>query len=167
MSNLKQMIKNEFDKDTGLETRLALKMGYKSSSPLNKFLKYEERETDNFNGLLILVRELFPDREFELMEEYIKTLEPENYTARMCLEYTEINKLNETHAYLLDKMINCGNAKSKEWAKAYSLENGVKNCITSPSEAIDSIEEMSPKSKEVKVFLNISKFYNYYDLILN
>jgi len=160
------MIKNEIDKDTGLETRLALKMGYKNSSPLNKFWKHEEREMDNFNGLLILVRELFPDREFEIMEEYIRTINPKHYTARICLEYTQINKLNESHKYLLDSMKNCKSAKNEEWARLYQIDFDLVKGVITPLEANDKINELSLSSPELKAFANICKYYLFYDLSL-
>lgn len=160
------MISNEFDKDTGLETRLSQKMGLKGSSTLNKFVHTAERELEDFEGLLVIIRDLFPDQEMELMEEYIKTLSPKKNTARMCLEYTQVNKMLESHKYLLDIMKDCGNAKSVEWAKLYQIDFDIANKEISLLDGFNKINALSLNLDETKAFAEICKYFIFYDLEL-
>src|SRR5690606_33351194 len=95
MSDLKQMIRNEFDKDRGISKKIAEIAGYKNPTPLYKFLNEPSRELDNFYSLLKVVRALFPDRELELMENYLRTVDPNKKTARVGLEYAQVNNLTD------------------------------------------------------------------------
>jgi hypothetical protein len=166
VSKLKQMIKNEIEKDKGLAAKIANKMGHANPSTLNKFLNNPEREMESFCSLLAMVQELFPDREFEVMGEYIKTLNPKKKPARVALEYTQVNKLNEAHEYLLEEMIDCANADSRDLAKVYKIEYDVAAGKIKPIDAIVIYNNLCVNSIEAKTFVAVCKYYCYYDLSL-
>jgi hypothetical protein len=167
VAKLKQMIKNEIDKDKGLASRLAAKMGHANPSTLNKFLNDPEREMDSFCGLLAIVKELFADREFELMNEYIRSLDPNKKTARICLEYTQVNKqLKETHAYLLEALSKCSNKDSKEMAKVYQIDYDVANGKIKPMDGLLIFQSEKLKTTEAIAFATIGRYYIYHDLSL-
>jgi hypothetical protein len=163
--SLKLKIKNLFEENRGLAIEVAKKAGFKNATPLYKFLSEPDREMDNFNCLLKIVRELF-DNEIEIMSEYIKTLDPNKKTARYALEYTNIYKMDDLHSELIEKLSKCKNTESKEWAKVYSIDKEVVDGNITNLEAIDMINDLTLKSIEMQSYGQIVKFYNYYDLKL-
>jgi hypothetical protein len=161
------MIKNEIEKDKGLAARIANKMGHANPSTLNKFLNNPEREMESFCSLLTMVQELFPNREFEIMNEYIRSLDPNKKTARICLEYTQVNnQLKETHDYLLEALSNCSNKESNEMAKVYQIDNDVANGKIKPLEGITIFQSIKLKYPEAIAFATIGRYYIYHDLSL-
>lgn len=160
---LKQMILNECELQRGLAETLARKSGYSSGSSLRKILKDEKKEFEKFSGLLEIVSELFPNNEKQLMAEYALTLDVKKQTARYMLEYCEINRLNDTKEYLIEQMVNCNNAYSKEWAEIFSIDDKYVKGLISFKEAIASYSSIVPKQPETSAALEIYKSYCYLD----
>jgi tetratricopeptide (TPR) repeat protein len=122
---------------------------------------------ESFCSLLTMVQELFPNREFEIMNEYIRSLDPNKKTARICLEYTQVNKqLKETHDYLLEALSNCSNKESNEMAKVYQIDNDVANGKIKPLEGITIFQSIKLKYPEAIAFATIGRYYIYHDLSL-
>lgn len=120
---LKQMILNEIDKQPrGYAGELAKVAGYSSGGNLKKVLLDEKREFDSIQGLIDLVRFLFSDDEHAIMAEYSKEIDPNNKLARHMLEYLSCNRLLDSMKELIDKMLQCSNKESNEWARVYSLQ---------------------------------------------
>jgi hypothetical protein len=161
--SLKVKIKNRFEEDRGLALQVATKAGFKNATPLYKFVNEIDREMDNFNSLLIVVRELF-DNELQEMTEYIMTLDPNKKTARYALEYVSINKMNEVRKHLIEKMLNCKNTESKEWASIYNISMLGDEGITPAMELLEMLNDIAPKSLEMICYKEIEKFYCFYDL---
>ncbi|MCY9416124.1 hypothetical protein MOF50_05555 [Bacillus inaquosorum] len=63
---LKQMIKNECEKDNQLAARLAKLAGYEKVNGFYKFVNTPEKEMENIEGLINIVKSLFPDNEKQL-----------------------------------------------------------------------------------------------------
>lgn len=163
MSDLKQMMKNKFEDDRGLELRVALKAGYKDASSLSRFVNDPTRDMDDFSKLIIIVRELFEDEEFKVMSNYIKTLDPNKKAARYALEYASVNGLSELKNHMINKLnAPSMNVESKEWAKIYSEDDKVSSQST-----INTLQElgaMNLKKTEPRIFRELLQFYVAYEL---
>ncbi|OLO26853.1 hypothetical protein BTR23_21780 [Alkalihalophilus pseudofirmus] len=161
---LKQMIKNEIEKEKGLASKLVNISSLKSKSSLYKFLNETDREMDNFEGLLEMVRFLFSNREFEIMDSYLREVNPNGKTARISLEYATINRLNSLKKYMLEKLDASKNAESREWAKTYEIDQQVMDGQISPSDANILLEDLKLKTQEMKVLSKVFMIYNFFDL---
>lgn len=73
---LKRLLKNKCEEERGLEKELASVAGYSNSSGFHQFIFNDKKEMDNIQGLIDVVQRVSPDNEFELMSEYILTLDP-------------------------------------------------------------------------------------------
>jgi hypothetical protein len=166
MLNLKQLIKNELEKDKTLATKLAKIAGYKNPTPLYKFLNDPDREVQNFNTLVKIVRELFQDREFEIMNEYCRTLDPNKKAARIALEYAAINNLEDLKKYLIEKLAEAKNIESKDFAFIYGTYAKLSNEEIDSHEGIQMINRKGFTSYETLVFSKIVQIYEYYKLRL-
>lgn len=161
---LKQMILNEIDKNSkGYAETLAEIAGYSSGSALKKVLKDEKKEFEKFSSLLKIVCELFPNEEKEVISSYALTLDVNKQTARYMLEYAELNGLNELRKELIDRMTECGNAQSREWAAVHSIDYKYINSELNFLDAVAQLASLSPKTKEVMVYSQLLRAYSYLD----
>jgi hypothetical protein len=165
---LKQMIKNKLEDDKTLANKLAKLAGFANATPIYKFLNEENREMNDFESLLTIVRELFPNEEYELMDEYLRQVDPNKKTARIGLEYATINHLYDLKNYLINALELCSNKESKEFAFFYKMDD-----IASKERDkdvllgfIDKYIEYAPKTKEMMLFSKLCQIYVYYDLRL-
>lgn len=163
--SLKEMILNEIDNQPrGYAEILAPISGYNNGSALKKPLKDEKRDFDNFNGLVNLVKFLFPNDELKLMEEYSKTLDPCNKSARIMLEYLSSHKLLDSLEELIDKMAECKNKESKEWSKLYriQLEWSANYYDLDILEILKTLNEFKTNIPELNTLISIMKCNSYY-----
>jgi hypothetical protein len=161
--DLKQMIKNELDKDKGLATKLAQVAGLANPSPLYKFLNEPEREMNDFRGLLEIVKYLFMDREKEIMKDYILTLDPNGKCARCSLEYAINNRIYHLSDTMIERLALSSNSESKEWSKVYGLNNDalVNNGLY--FELMEHLSTMRIKSTEMRAFSRMLQMHTYYE----
>ncbi len=161
---LKQMLKNKIELEKGLVNKLVNISGLKSRSSLYKFLNEKDRELDNFEGLLDMVRFTFPQQEFEIMDTYLRDVNPNGKTARLSLEYASVNRFNELKMFMIEKLKDCQNAVSREWAKTYEIDQQVMDGQLSPNEANIMYDELTLKTQEMKVVSKVFMIYNYFDM---
>lgn len=163
---LKQMILNKIDDSPrGYAEELAEISGsYSSGSNLKKVLRDEKKEFDNFNGLVKIVKHIFGEDEQKLMEEYSKNLDPCNKSARTMLEYLSCNRLLKSMKQLIDRMSECKNKESLEFAKVYSLQYEWQNNYHSLDINVHhkKVKECRPTIPDLKVFVNLMNCYCYY-----
>jgi hypothetical protein len=123
---LKQMILEKIDHSPrGYSEELAKISGsYSSGSNLKKVLKSPDKEFDSLSALLKIVKHIFgTENKKKLMEQYSTEIDPNNKCARHMLEYLSVNRLLDSMKNLLDRMSECKNKDSREWAKIYSLQH--------------------------------------------
>jgi tetratricopeptide (TPR) repeat protein len=161
--SLKMKLKNMFEENRGLAGEISKKIGLSNATSLSKFVNLPEREMDSFNNLLSLVKELF-NNEKQIMSEYILTLDPNKKTARYCLEYTQINKMYDIHTVLIEKMKNCKNTESKEWAAIYDIDYKYSFKVTNASDTVTDIIICNPEKLEMKAYAALLKAYCYYEM---
>lgn len=157
---LYQKILNKLDEQRGLSDKLAALAGYKTGQALRKSLK-ENREFGSFQGLINLVQELFPSDEVKMMGEYARTLDPNKQTARYMVEYCELNKLMDTKEYLMEQMLSCSNAQSKEWANVYYIEHEFSKGNIDLNKTIEMYGRINSKYADTLVAKEIYKAYCY------
>jgi len=158
MKSLKQMILNVIEQSPrGYAEELAKIAGYANGSGLKKPLTKEEKEFDNLDGLVQLVRHLFPDQERALIEEFSMTLDVNNKLARYMLEYLSCNRLLVTMDQLLTRMESAKNTTSREWAKVYRLQHEwqTEYYNIKPLEMLDKVNEIKTTIPELKTQLSI------------
>ncbi|MGG3920430.1 AimR family lysis-lysogeny pheromone receptor [Geobacillus thermodenitrificans] len=165
---LKQMIKNKLEEDKTLANKLAKLAGFANATPIYKFLNEENREMNDFESLLTIVRELFHNEEYKLMDEYLRQVDPNKKTARIGLEYATINHMYDLKKYLIEAMESCNNKESKEFAYFYKMDDiaSKENDKDVLLGFIDKYIEYAPKTKEMMLFSKLCQIYVYYDLRL-
>jgi hypothetical protein len=162
MYNLKLMLKNELEGDKSLATKLAQVVGLANPTPIYKFVNEPEREMDNFNGLLSIVKFLFPDREKEIMTDYCMTLDPNGKCARVSLEYAYSHRYFELADHLIVVLGACKNNDSKEWSFVYSMLRKSNSNEINNLDSISIISRQNLKTIEMHIFGRIVQMYNYY-----
>jgi hypothetical protein len=159
---LKQRILNEIDnRPRGYTEELAVISGYSSGSALKKVLKDEKKEFEKFSAVVNIVNELFKGQIAKIMKEYATTLDVKKQTARYMLEYCEISTFHELKEELINKMLNCGNAYSEEWAEIYQIEMLYQQKKIKLGEAVTRFSAINPKQPETRVAIEIYKSYCY------
>jgi tetratricopeptide (TPR) repeat protein len=161
---LKQMIKNEMEKDKTLAKKITKLIGYANPSTLYKFLNNEKRDFEEFNTMLTIIRELFPEQEKELMMEIAQTLDPNKHITRVALEYATITKHEELKKYLIEKLAGAKNIESKDFAFIYELDDKLANKEISSHEGIEMINRKGFTSFEARVFSRIVLIHEYWEL---
>jgi hypothetical protein len=162
---VKMMLKNEMKKVTGLQAKMAKLAGYDpSSGGFSKFLTKPKADIKSLDGLLAVINELFPGKEREIMSQYIYELAP-GHTARMCLEYTQLNKMYDEFEYLMEILAaNKKNPEDQEWAKIYGLDYEAIKGSKSPKEALILMDGLKTNTEEMYAYAQISRYYSMYDL---
>nr|WP_051056713.1 AimR family lysis-lysogeny pheromone receptor [Bacillus sonorensis] len=156
---LKSLLKNKCEEERGLEKELAKIAGYSNSSGFHQFIFNDKKEMDNIQGLINVVQRVSPDNEFELMSEYILTLDPNKSAARQGLEYLSVNQLYDTLDTHIENLRAAKNTISKEWGKVYSLQRELDCGKISIEECIRILGEINPKSPEMKVYSRLIPMY--------
>lgn len=160
---LKRMIVNELDKRGMTRVDLA-KLLKGSETSIGKFLKESEREMQDFDLLIKIVRYLFPDKETELLREYCQSLKPTSQTLRYMLEYALVNRNYDFVYYLSDLLLPSNRRESVEWATIYKIFT---DCLLGKESLLDTIDKASKakaKTIEMKVMTKIIQFHCYYEL---
>lgn len=125
-STFKQWIINEVENQPrGYMDIIAKEIGYSTGSALGKILNDEDKEFKKFNSLIKLVGIFWGLESVKYMVNYSEEIDPNNMTmtARNMLEYLASARQFDALNNLLDKMDNCDNKESKEWAKMYRMES--------------------------------------------
>jgi hypothetical protein len=120
----KAMILNELDNGAkGLTAdELAEISGYSSGSNLRKVLRDEKKEFEKFTGLIKIAGLIWEKESIEMMIKHSTEVDPKKKAARNFLEYLVRNREFEAFNNLLDKMDECSNKESNEYAKIYRLQ---------------------------------------------
>jgi hypothetical protein len=129
----------------GYLTELAEIAGYtgkNKGSNFNKVLTDEKKEFENFVGLLNLVNHLWGFDSVKIIVNYSKEVDPKKKTARNLLEYFISNAQYDAFNNLLDRMDECTNKESLEYAKIYRMQYRYRFAMT-PESLIKLIEEIS------------------------
>lgn len=147
----------------GLATIIAEKAGYSTSGAFNKILKRNNFQTENFDGFVIGMKLIYPDNFLVKMEELVEECNPQNLTSRCMLEYLSVNRLTEGFLKLLNKMENCNNAESRDWAKFYKFiyENQTTEKLDY-SDFLKRVEDEKTSIDELLVLQNLLKVYSYH-----
>jgi hypothetical protein len=119
----KQMILNMIDQHPrGYSNTLAEIAGYASGSNLVKILRDEKKEFDKFFGLIELIKYTFDNEYMEIMIKLSTEIDPNKKTARNMLEFLATNRQFNAFNNLLDRMDQCTNKESLEWARVYRMQ---------------------------------------------
>lgn len=141
----------------GYAEELAKVAGYANGGGLKKPLKDESRDFESLDGLVQLVKHLFPDQEMTLLQEFSKTLNVNKELSRYMLEYLSCNRLLESMDQLLTRMEESSNKTSREWAKVYRLQYQwqTEYYNIEPMEILEKINSINTDVPELKTLLNV------------
>lgn len=169
MIKLKSVINEESTDDKTLIGKLAKAAGCKEPA-INKFKKDEDgREFKKFFGLVRMVKLLSSEyryNEFELMIDYSRHLDANSQSARRMLEYLDSNNLREAKEDLIERMLISKNDESKLYARIYDTDNKVSKGELNPFEALLTYKNLSVKTIELNVLINIFSTYIYLDQVI-
>lgn len=159
---VKQLIIKECEDKIGLDVKLAEMAGFPTPMSFITFLQDDQQELEDLNGLIRIVRYLFPNAEFEIMTLYALHVNPNKQTARYMLEYLDANKIENEKKQLIEKMLTCSNNESRDWARLYQYDDMVCN------KQIDHIDALMVFSKsktsiETEMIATIFSSYIYLD----
>ncbi|ASZ03934.1 MULTISPECIES: AimR family lysis-lysogeny pheromone receptor [Bacillus] len=157
--NLKQMIKNECEKDNQLAAKLSKIAGYKKVNGFYKFINTPEKEMDNLGGLINIVKSLFPDNEEQLLSDYFLSLDPNKKCARQSVEYSDINQWDTLTDKIVSRLSSSKNLASQEWGNIYSIHRRLSESKISLTDAIRATGKC--KTDEMLFFSNAMLMYEY------
>lgn len=115
-----------------------------------------------FDSILSIVKHKFPDREKQLMTDYIRL--QDNQNARLALEYCMMNQMPEIADQLIDKLKNSEYSANKEWARVYEIERMRIKKEISPHDLNAMAHKIEAKSEEMKILAKLLDLYANYDL---
>ncbi len=164
MVDLKNLIKNNLENSPHIANELLKLTTIRNKARLYRFLQSPDCEIDCFDSILKMVRHLFPDQEFEIMDAYIRTLDPNQVLARHSLEYADCNRLDGLYEYMMGKLSNSKHRESLDWARLHEVELKRARGEIANDEFPDIVNKMKFKSPEMKVYSQIVLMYCYYDL---
>lgn len=121
-----------------------------------------QKATLGFDSILSIVKHKFPDREEQLMTDYIRS--QDNQNARISLEYCMINQLPEIADELIEKLKKSDYYTNKEWARLYEIERMRNRKEISPQEVNEMVHKVEAKSEEMKILAKLLELYANYDL---
>jgi hypothetical protein len=150
----------------GYSEILAKVTGYSSGSALMKVVRTEKKEFEKFESVIKLVNHLAGKDSIEMMIHYSKEINPNWETARNLLEYFISNAQYEAFNNLLDRMEECTNKESKEYAKIYRMQYKYKFATSYEeyNKLIREISEIHVTFPELKVYKSILINYCYFEI---
>jgi hypothetical protein len=155
---LRELIDHELEiRDLEVET-LAETIGIQALA-IRGFINGEHLE---FQHVLGMISFLFPEREKEIIEEYILTLD--NVTARIGLEYCMTNGLLDTADVLIDRLKASNDPEDSQWAMVYKWHRKGQKGEGHPLERIQEANQMHPKTTEMFILLQIGVIYDFFDV---
>lgn len=157
---IKELISQTLDKKHNVDQRKLAQVGNVNESSISRFLNgYDEL---NFESTFRIIKFLFPEREIELMSHFIKTVKSKS--ARLALEYCEMNNLSDLTSHLLELLYASTNPVDKEWATIYDLMRSLRAREYDSRTLLGKIETIKPKEPEMQIFKMLLKGYVYFEL---
>ncbi|XOT29333.1 AimR family lysis-lysogeny pheromone receptor [Bacillus subtilis subsp. subtilis] len=164
MMKLKQMIKNEYEKDNQLAARLAKLAGYEKVNGFYKFVNTPDKEMDNLGGLIKIVKSLFSEKEEQLLGEYFLQLDPNKKCARQSVEYSDINQWDSLTDKIILNLCSSKNATSQEWGNIYNIHRKLNKSELGLNDAIRETGKCKIKTPEMLFFSNAMLMYEYLNI---
>ncbi|MFK9119114.1 AimR family lysis-lysogeny pheromone receptor [Peribacillus frigoritolerans] len=161
--SLKQLLLVNLENSSLSPQELAEKAGYASVGNFKKVLHDEKRDFGNFNGLLKVIRQLFPEKEYELMSEYASKIDPSKSNARQLVEYFDNNNLIADKRKLISRMLDSNNSTSRQFAEIYNIDDQYVSKDITFFEALSLFGGIKPKTSEVSVGLKLFRGYAFLD----
>ena len=167
--SLKQMIIGKCHKNVVQQKELAKIAGYNPlGGGFSKWLNEPDRDITDFNGLIGVVKKLFPYTESELLTDYAKSLDENRKTARYMLEYASVNNLKDLASHMREKLNDSRNSISKAWAEIYTIDHkAFTNQITLHESISLAAEYIHHEHPEVRAYSRLIQIYGYHDMKIN
>ncbi|MCY9166775.1 AimR family lysis-lysogeny pheromone receptor [Bacillus atrophaeus] len=161
MELIRKAMRKDLENDKTLMSKWATVAGLKNPNPLYDFLNHDGKTFSEFSTLVNIVKSQYPDREYELMENYCLMLDPKTKAARSALEYADANSFNDLTDKLIDKMSISSNLKSKEYGKIYGIHRKLSKGEIDVLEATKNIGKQRIKTDEMNIFSKMISMYDY------
>jgi hypothetical protein len=124
--------------------------------------RFKNRKANlGFDSILSIIKQKFPDREQQLMTDYM--LSQDNQNARISLEYCMINQLPVIADQLIERLKSSNYSVNKEWAKVYEIERMRNKKEILPLEVIARVHRIDAKNHEMKILTKLLEVYGTYD----
>ena len=161
MELIRIAMRKDLENDKSLMSKWAAVAGLKNPNPLYDFLNHDGKTFSEFNSIVNIVKNHYPDREYELMENYCLLLDPNTKAARSALEYADANSFNTLTDKLVEKMSIASNLKSKEYGKIYEIHRKLSRGEIDVLEASKNIGKYRIKTDEMNIFSKMIPMYDY------
>ncbi len=87
MELIRIAMRKDLENDKSLMSKWIAVAGLKNPNPLYDFLNHDGKTFSEFNSIVNIVKNHYPDREYELMENYCLLLDP---NTKVCKKRTGI-----------------------------------------------------------------------------
>lgn len=161
MELIRIAMRKDLENDKSLMSKWAAVAGLKNPNPLYDFLNHDGKTFSEFNSIVNIVKTHYPDREYELMENYCLLLDPNTKAARSALEYADANSFNTLTDKLVEKMSIASNLKSKEYGKIYEIHRKLSRGEIDVLEASKNIGKYRIKTDEMNILSKMIPMYDY------
>lgn len=151
------------ERDHGLQSKMGKLAGYSNGGNFGKALD-EGRSIEKLDGLVKVIRELFPEEADQLLIQYAKELDTKKMTIKLLLEYSALYHLEELKLTIINKLKECSKSDSKEWATVYEIDHKVEKGILTPYQGITELNEHKFSKDETKIYSKMAKMYCLYDM---
>lgn len=160
---VKKMILNKIDNEAkgyvNILADIAGFTGQNKNTNFRRVLNNEDKEFDNFDALVSMIKYIWKDEYVNIMIMYSYEVHPNKSTAQNLLELLMSNRQFESFLNLLERMEQCSNAKSKEFAKIYRLFYRYDSTLT---------KDIDPLMKEIsETIVNTIEMQIFKKLLLN
>ncbi|KHF40451.1 AimR family lysis-lysogeny pheromone receptor [Halalkalibacter okhensis] len=99
--------------------------------------------------------------ELENLEEFVHSVDPNSYLARVSLEYLVINSKSDLVETLINRLLDCPNEESREWAEVYKIDHLVYKQEMNLIEAIQQLTYKTVTAPELSTLIKVFQLYNY------
>lgn len=154
---VKKMILNKIDNEAkgyvNILADIAGFTGQNKNTNFRRVLNNEDKEFDNFDAFVSMIKYIWKDEYINIMIKYSTEVHPNKSTAQNLLELLMSNRQFEAFLNLLERMEQCSNAKSKEFAKLYRLFYKYDNTLTKDLDPLlKEISETTVNAIEMQIF---------------
>jgi hypothetical protein len=151
------------ENDRGLQEEMGKLAGYSTGSNFGKAIS-EGRSIEKLDGLVKVIRTLFPEDADQLLIQYANELDTKKMTIKLLLEYATLYYLTDLKQVIISRLKECSKSDSKEWARVYEIDHQVEVGTLSPYEGINKLNDEGFSKIETKIYCKIAKLYCLYDL---
>ncbi|WP_332631473.1 AimR family lysis-lysogeny pheromone receptor [Halalkalibacter flavus] len=99
--------------------------------------------------------------EIDNLEEFVNSVDPNSYLARVSLEFLVINSKSDLVETLIGRLLDSSSEESREWAEVYKIDHLVYKQEMNLIEAIQQLTYTTVRAPELSTLIKVFQLYNY------